>query len=59
MSEEESLMIGSYPPASVPHSFEFPKFGFNEAPKGMVSTSPLVSLSLSHYLSALPRQVSR
>ncbi len=29
-------MIGSYPPASAPFTFEFPKFSFNEAPKGMV-----------------------
>jgi hypothetical protein len=36
MSDEDSLMIGSYPPSSVPFTFEFPKFDFNEAPKGMV-----------------------
>jgi Rho GDP-dissociation inhibitor len=37
MSEEDSLMIGSYPPSSTPFTFEFPKFDYNEAPKGMVN----------------------
>lgn len=36
LSETEELVLGSYPPASVPHVFEFPKWGFNEAPKGMM-----------------------
>lgn len=35
-SEKEELMIGSYPPAVVPHVFEFPRFEFNEAPSGMM-----------------------
>lgn len=34
--EKEELMIGSYPPSSVPHKFEFPKWGYSEAPKGMM-----------------------
>jgi Rho GDP-dissociation inhibitor len=34
--DKEELMIGSYPPSSVPHVFEFPRHGFNEAPKGMM-----------------------
>jgi hypothetical protein len=44
MTEEESLMIGSYPPASVPHTFEFPKFDYNTAPKGMVSSLHISSI---------------
>jgi hypothetical protein len=36
MSDEDSLMIGSYTPSDLPFTFEFPKFDFNEAPKGMV-----------------------
>jgi Rho GDP-dissociation inhibitor len=36
MSEEEELMIGSYPPASTAHTFLFPNFDYNEAPKGML-----------------------
>lgn len=35
-SNTNELMIGSYPPASTPHVFEFPRYGFNEAPKGMM-----------------------
>lgn len=34
--EKEELMIGSYPPATQPHVFEFPKWDYNEAPKGMM-----------------------
>jgi len=36
LSETEELVLGSYPPSSTPHVFEFPKWGFNEAPKGMM-----------------------
>lgn len=36
MSETEDLMLGSYPPSSTPHVFEFPKWEFSEAPKGMM-----------------------
>lgn len=35
-TEKEELMIGSYPPSSEPHKFEFPKWDYNEAPKGMM-----------------------
>lgn len=35
-SDEDSVMIGSYPPASTAHVFEFPRRGFSEAPKGML-----------------------
>lgn len=35
-SDEDSVMIGSYPPASTPHVFEFPRRQFSEAPKGML-----------------------
>lgn len=35
-SNTDELMIGSYPPASTPHVFEFPRYGYNEAPKGML-----------------------
>jgi len=35
-SETEELMLGSYPPASVPHVFEFPRHSYIEAPKGML-----------------------
>jgi Rho GDP-dissociation inhibitor len=36
LSETEEIMIGSYPPASVPHVFEFPRHYYQEAPKGMM-----------------------
>lgn len=36
VKDKEELVIGSYPPASAPHIFEFPKYGYNEAPKGML-----------------------
>jgi Rho GDP-dissociation inhibitor len=36
MNDEETLMIGTYPPAATPHTFEFPRFGYNEAPAGML-----------------------
>lgn len=35
-SEREELVIGSYPPSSQTQSFEFPKWDYNEAPKGMM-----------------------
>ena len=35
-TDTEDLMIGSYPPASTPHVFEFPRYGFMDAPKGMI-----------------------
>ena len=35
-SDEDSVMIGSYPPASTPHVFEFPRHNYSEAPKGML-----------------------
>jgi Rho GDP-dissociation inhibitor len=35
-SETEELVIGSYPPSSEPHKFEFPKWEYSEAPKGMM-----------------------
>eukprot|EP01039_Chlorochromonas_danica_P002292 gene2292-2511_t len=36
LSETEELVLGSYPPSSTPHVFEFPKWDYNEAPKGMM-----------------------
>ncbi len=36
ISESEELMLGSYPPSSTPHVFEFPKWDYSEAPKGMM-----------------------
>lgn len=36
LSQTEELVIGSYPPASTPHVFEFPRSGYNEAPSGML-----------------------
>lgn len=36
ISETEELVLGSYPPSSTPHIFEFPKWDYNEAPKGML-----------------------
>lgn len=35
-SDSDSLMIGSFPPASTAHVFEFPRYGYNEAPSGML-----------------------
>ena len=35
-TEKDELVIGSYPPSSEPHKFEFPKWDYNEAPKGMM-----------------------
>lgn len=36
-TETEELMIGSYPPSSSEHTFEFPRWDYNEAPVGMMS----------------------
>jgi len=36
ISDTEDLMLGSYPPSSTPHMFEFPKWDYNEAPSGML-----------------------
>jgi Rho GDP-dissociation inhibitor len=36
-SEKQELVIGSYPPSSEPHVFEFPKREYDEAPKGMMA----------------------
>jgi len=36
LSETEELMLGSYPPSSQPHVFEFPKWDYNEAPSGLL-----------------------
>jgi Rho GDP-dissociation inhibitor len=36
VNDKEEIVIGSYPPSSVPHVFDFPKWGFSEAPKGMM-----------------------
>lgn len=35
-SDVEDIMIGSFAPSSVPHSFEFPKLNYREAPSGML-----------------------
>jgi Rho GDP-dissociation inhibitor len=35
-TNSNELMIGSYPPASKPHVFTFPRYGYSEAPKGML-----------------------
>lgn len=36
LTNQEDLMIGSYPPSSAAHVFEFPKFEYSEAPSGML-----------------------
>ena len=36
VSETDELMLGSYPPSSQAHVFEFPKWEYSEAPKGML-----------------------
>lgn len=36
MSEEDETMIGSFPPQSDPYTFYLPKWGYEEAPKGMM-----------------------
>lgn len=36
LSETEELVLGSYPPSSTAHVFEFPKWDYSEAPKGML-----------------------
>ena len=35
-SDTEEVTIGSFAPASAPHVFEFPRFGYNDAPSGML-----------------------
>ena len=35
-SDTDELVIGSYPPSSTPHIFEFPRFNYIEAPSGMM-----------------------
>ena len=35
-STTEELVLGSYAPQTALHTFEFPRWGFNEAPKGMM-----------------------
>lgn len=35
-TEKDELVIGSYPPSSEPHNFVYPKWDYNEAPKGMM-----------------------
>lgn len=35
-TEKEELMVGSYPPSSTANVFEFPRFDYSEAPKGML-----------------------
>jgi len=35
-STSEELVLGSYAPQTALHTFEFPRWGFNEAPKGMM-----------------------
>lgn len=35
-SDKDELVIGSYAPSSTIVDFEFPKFGYSEAPKGMM-----------------------
>jgi Rho GDP-dissociation inhibitor len=34
--QTEELVIGSFAPASLPYKFVFPRYGFNEAPSGMM-----------------------
>jgi Rho GDP-dissociation inhibitor len=36
VTDTDELMLGSYPPSSQQHVFEFPKWDYNEAPKGML-----------------------
>ena len=35
-TERDELMIGSYPPSSTPHTFDFPKWEYSIAPSGML-----------------------
>ena len=35
-SQTEELVIGSFAPATEPYTFVFPRYGFNEAPSGMM-----------------------
>lgn len=36
ISDVEESVLGSYPPSSTPHVFEFPRWDYTEAPKGMM-----------------------
>jgi len=36
IGQTEELMIGSYAPATAAHVFVFPRYGWNECPKGMM-----------------------
>lgn len=36
VGQTDELMIGSYAPASQAHVFAFPRYGWNECPKGML-----------------------
>jgi Rho GDP-dissociation inhibitor len=36
VTETEELVLGSYPPSSQQHVFEFPKWEYSEAPSGML-----------------------
>lgn len=36
VGQSEELMIGSYAPATAAHVFVFPRYGWNECPKGMM-----------------------
>jgi Rho GDP-dissociation inhibitor len=36
ITETEDLVLGSYPPSSQQHIFEFPKWEYSEAPSGML-----------------------
>ena len=35
-SSTDDLVIGSFAPQTVPYTFEFPRYGFNNAPSGMM-----------------------
>lgn len=43
LTQADELMIGSYPPQSKPHIFEFPRNGWMDAPKGMMYRGKYVS----------------
>jgi len=36
IGQSDELMIGSYAPATAAHIFTFPRYGWNECPKGMM-----------------------
>ena len=35
-SDTDEVVLGSYPPSSTPHVFEFPKWDYTEAPAGIM-----------------------